>query len=196
MRDARGALITAVAPGSPADRAGLHEGDVVRSFNKLAIDDANGLRDAIAQSGPGSKVDLLIVRAGQALSVTTEISEMPENTPAEPAPAPQPGRGPGVQSAPLPGPENVLSGLTVAGIPDTLRPSLPGNVSGVIITQVQPGSAAANSLRVGDVIEEINKHPVPTVRDFETLAREVRATDRVLMFICRGRARSFVVVGP
>jgi serine protease Do len=198
VKDLHGALVTEVVPGSPAERAGVKPGDVLRSFNQQAIASPATLRDLIAKSEIGSKVTLGILRDGQETSVTTEITEVPLVAGAQPSirpalPAPS---QPNQPSAPLRAHANVLAGLTVNAIPPNLRDSLPQDISGVIVSEIQPGTPAAEKLRVGDVIEEINKSPVPTVRDFDAVAQEIGPGDRALLFVCRGRSRAFVVLSP
>jgi S1-C subfamily serine protease len=198
VKDGAGALITEVTPGSPADRAGVKAGDVLRTFNQQPITSPGTLRDLIAKSDIGSKVTLGILRDGQDMKVTTEISEMPlvagassSNRPAGPAPGTS-----NQQSAPIRPHANALAGLTVATIPPNLREALPQNVTGVVVTEIQPGSPAADKLLVGDVVVEIGSYAVPSVRDFDSVAQEIGATDRVRLFIWRGRSGTFVMLAP
>jgi serine protease Do len=79
IRDMRGALVTDVLAGSPAERAGLQPGDVIRSVNGRPVADATAYRDLIASLPVGTKVELGIIRDGQQGSITAEIAEMPES---------------------------------------------------------------------------------------------------------------------
>jgi C-terminal processing protease CtpA/Prc len=68
-----------------------------------------------------------------------------------------------------------------------------------MVVSVDPDSIAAQSsdpLRPGDVIEEIDRKPVASVGDFEKLVKETPGSKPTLLFICRGKARSFLVLGP
>lgn len=198
LKDAQGALITEVSPGSPADRAGVKAGDVLRSFNQQPITSPGTLRDLIAKSEIGSKVTLGILRDGKEMSVTTEISEMPlvagASSAGHPA-APAPGSS-NQQSAPIHPHASALAGVTVAAIPPNLRDSLPQNVTGVVVTEIQPDTPAAEKLLVGDVIVEIGSYAVPSVRDFDAVAQELGPNDRVRVFVWRGRSGVFVVLSP
>ncbi len=89
--DGKGALVTDVTPGSPAERSGIRPGDVIRSFNGRTIPDATAMRDLIRQAGIGTKVVLGIVRDGAPLSVSTETSEVPPGQAMAPREAPRPG---------------------------------------------------------------------------------------------------------
>jgi Do/DeqQ family serine protease len=75
LKETRGAIVSGVTPGSAADRAGVKRGDVIESFNGQAVHDTNSLRNRVAQSGPGSAADLLIVRDGGERHVTVTLDE-------------------------------------------------------------------------------------------------------------------------
>lgn len=82
LRVSEGAVILYVLPSSPAEKAGLKAGDVIRSFNGRPVRDILGLRSLVAESDIGARVELGIVRDGQDTTLTAEIAE----TPAQPAP--------------------------------------------------------------------------------------------------------------
>ncbi len=74
------------------------------------------------------------------------------------------------------------------------RLDLPPETKGVVINQINPDSPAADVLRDGDMIEEVNQTPVATARDFERVVAALPAKRDVMLSIVRDRARSFVVV--
>jgi serine protease Do len=201
LPDARGVYVAEVVPGSPAQRAGIQPGDVVRSFNGRPINDANALRDRIVQAGVGAKVELGVIREGREQTVATEIAELPP-TPVQPPavqspPAPRALTPPPPTSkAPAQRPANVLAGISVGPLPSTIRDNLPQEIAGVMVRQVEPNSPAGDKLLVGDIIEEVNKRPVPTVQDYEAVAQSISPGDRALLFICRGRTRAYVALSP
>ncbi len=77
LPDANGALVLGVLPGSPAERAGLREGDVIRWFNGQPISDLYALRERVAGTELRGKVELGILRDRREQSVVTEIVEAP-----------------------------------------------------------------------------------------------------------------------
>jgi serine protease Do len=194
LSDTKGALLAEVAPGSPAEKAGLKTGDVVRKFNGQAIRGVQDFQKRIASAEVGAKVQLAIVREGKDLSLTAEIAERPPPGSAGETPA-TPNAPPGLQPpVPAPGAGQALAGVGVAEIPPSTRPSLPDNVHGVIVTQVDPGSPAAGVLQPGDAIEEINRQPINSVSDFQRIAKTLRPGERLVLYIARGKTRSFVVL--
>ncbi len=85
--DAAGALLHDVAPNSPAARAGLKPGDIIRRLNGHGIPNSTALRDRIAAMGAGSKIEILFLRNGKEQTITVEITEPPaEAGPSAPGP--------------------------------------------------------------------------------------------------------------
>jgi serine protease Do len=77
-----------------------------------------------------------------------------------------------------------------------MRDFLPENAGGVLVAQVQPGSIAGQTLQPGDIIEEINERAIESVEDFEKVAQSLAPDAKALLYIIRGRSRSFVVLTP
>ncbi len=112
-----------------------------------------------------------------------------------PFPFQRPPRNPQQQQPPAPEEEQQpLAGITVAPIPQNRRPDYPDNISGVMVTEVDPSLFPGNLLRPGDVIEEIARQPIESVEDFEKVAASLSPGQSVLISICRGKVRSFIVV--
>nr|NIO05967.1 PDZ domain-containing protein [Pseudomonadota bacterium]NIS72044.1 PDZ domain-containing protein [Pseudomonadota bacterium] len=89
-------------------------------------------------------------------------------------------------------------GLTVQNITPEIAQGLGvEEASGVVITQVTPGSPAAEAgLRRGDVIQEVNRKPVENVEDFGRAIEEARGQKSILFLIRRGEGSLFVTVSP
>jgi serine protease Do len=81
LSEAVGALITAVKPGSPAEKAGLRRGDVILGVNGKILADPAGLRRALEGKSPGTKIQLSVVRNGREYTVMTEVAALAEERP-------------------------------------------------------------------------------------------------------------------
>lgn len=79
LADTRGALVTDVVSNSPAQRAGLEPGDVIRAYNGRPVEDAWAYRNIIGAAPIGSKAELKILRDGQEMTLTTQVAELPES---------------------------------------------------------------------------------------------------------------------
>lgn len=190
VKAAAGAVVTQIAADSPAEKAGLKSGDIIVKFNGRVLKGVQDLRSRVAQTPLGTKVELGVVRSGAEITVSTEIAEQPAEFQSSQSSAPF------SPSAPQDGTETVLSGVSVAEIPAAHRPDLPDNVKGVLVTAVEADSIGAHLLEPGDVIEEINRQPVASVADFEKIAKTLKPDEKQMLFICRGKTRSFVVLTP
>lgn len=154
-----GALVTQVQPGSPAEKSGIKEGDVITEFDGAKIKDVNQLRNSVAATAPGTKIAMKIDREGHQENVTSEVGELPAT---EAAMAEE-----GMQSA-----ESL--GLELENLTPQLAPHLrTRRTSGVVVSMVAPGSVAESAgLVPGDIIVSINSKKVETVKDFTSIATE------------------------
>jgi serine protease Do len=75
LKDVRGALVTDVFAGGPADQAGIERGDVIVAWNGQPVDNKTTLSFLIARTEVGSAVECMIVRDGQALTKTVKVTE-------------------------------------------------------------------------------------------------------------------------
>jgi serine protease Do len=151
-----GALVGDVNSGSPADKAGLKSGDVIMQLNGQPIEDASQLKLRVAETPPGSKVQLTVNRNGESKTFDVTLGNLPENKVAKTAEE----SGTAQKEA--------LAGVGVADLDQNTRAELdiPPQVQGAVITQVAPESAAYQAgLRPGDVITELNHKPVKNAQD-------------------------------
>lgn len=156
-KQAKGVLVNQVEPNGPAAQAGLKVGDVITQFNGHDTNDPNTFRNEVAQTAPGTQVTLTVTRDGkeQQLKATLSDSSNLQQTASG-----QNGGGGAESGGRL--------GVTVQPLtPDIASQlNLPGNVKGLVVTQVDPmGPAADAGLQAGDVIEQINHQPVQSTAD-------------------------------
>jgi serine protease Do len=202
LPDTRGALIGGVQAESPAAKAGLQPGDVIRKFDGREVRDFNDLRKRVAAAKIDSTVKTEVLRNGQPLDLSVTIREAPQRARMAALPAPPPA---GVVPQPLPpsapapaGTAGALTGVEVTGLtPDLVaRYRLPENIAGVLVSEVAPASPARGRLRPGDVIEQINDTPVATPGEFAAAAGALASDEAAMLLLARGRVRSFEVITP
>jgi Do/DeqQ family serine protease len=188
MKEVRGVIINAVTPGSPAERAGLKQGDVIVAFNGAPIVDSNSLRNSVAGSAPGTEVTLTILRDGKEQQVRATLGELtPPNVNTAPRGSETPGAG-----------ESNKFGLTVTPLTPELASRLGVNAQtrGVVVNQIDPASPAANiGLQQGDVIVQVNRQAVTS--NAELQAALERAGDRPALLLVNRRGNNmFLTLRP
>jgi serine protease Do len=195
-----GVFVDEVIPGSPAAEAQLQKGDIIRKFNGHEVKNLPLLRSLIAQAGLNKKVELEIDRDDKPMKLTAEIKEEPiDDRTARVSPRqeqPQPQTPPEANDQG----EEASGGLTSIRVsdltPDMARQlDLPNNARGVVVTNVDPDSGAAE-LQKGDVIEEINQQPVTSVSDYNKIVASLNPAQPQVLSVCRHRMRSFLVLRP
>ena len=163
-----GVLVNQVTPKGPADQAGLKAGDIITTVDSKPIKDGDALVTDIAARKPGSTVHLGYVRSGQTSTATLTIADRAKLYAAQPSS--QNGQN-GPESAPNAS-EGKL-GVTVEAVPGPLASK---GIKGVLVTQVKPGSFADESgLTPGLVITEINRQPVTSIEQFQSLVSALKA---------------------
>src|SRR5271156_518644 len=174
---ANGVVIMGVEPGSPAEKAGLKGGDVIRAVNGKQIKTGNDLGNTIAQAPIGSKVKLNYVR-DRAAKETTAVVE--DRTRVFPTQAGRVGDQPG-EAAPA------EFGLRV----DSLTPDRASHVGmegqrGVLVTDVDPASFADDlGFGRGDVITEINREPITSLDDYKKSVAKLKPGQNVVFKVLR-----------
>src|SRR5271170_7588791 len=183
-----GVAVANVVGDSPAAKAGLKVGDVITAVNGSNVDDVNAFRLQIAGFAPNTTVHLKVDRSGQTMDVAVTLSEF--NLEAE-------NKGGGEGNLPGGGEKGALKGLSVQGLSSDLRQQLqlPDGTQGVVITQVDPESAASVAgLQQGDIIVQVNRKPVNSVSEFNAAVNAGASRESTLLLVKTGPGTHFVVV--
>jgi len=178
--ESSGVLVGGASPDSAAEKAGLKDGDVILEFNGKKVTDPRSLQLLVAQTAPGTKVTLRILRseAGDKpaeKSVTATLQELPRE-----ALSPTGRGGPGEHRQ---SDKDALDGVEVTDLDARTRRSLdiPTNIRGALVVNVdQDSSSAEAGLRAGDIILEMNRQPVRNADEAVALSEKVKG-DRVLL---------------
>jgi serine protease Do len=186
LQDTRGALVAAIVDGSPAQKAGIEVGDVIRSFNGIPINDSSDLPPLVGAMAPGSRAKLTVLRGDKTLDYDVVLSQLNEGIaagmPDQPAPAADPSNPLGLVGQPLEGDDRRQLGL---------KPN-----EGVGIARIE-GLAARNAgLQPGDVVLRVGNATVGTPAALDRELDKVKAGQTVMLLVRRGGATQFVAVTP
>ncbi len=175
-----GVLIAEVADNSPAKKAGLKSGDIILKMNGQKVYDIGELRNKIALTPPGTKVTFDILREGKQKKVTVTIEEKPGTVTVAASR------------------HEVLKqlGLVVQDLsPDLAQQFGYREGQGVLVAEVEPGSLAASvGIQPGQLIEEVNRVKVHSVKEFLNALSKSQKTKRVLLKIRDGDMSRYVAL--
>jgi serine protease Do len=174
------AVVTEVAEASPAAEAGIKTGDVVIEFNGRTVPRSADFPGIIADTPPGQRIILKVLRDKKEHTIAVKIGELPDDhDPHQPAETRDPELGLRVQRI----------------TPEAARRLGLSSSKGLLVVEVQPGSPADQvGIEPADVIREVNQRAVSSVKDFERATRQGRRGDRILLLVQRGDNAVFFAV--
>jgi serine protease Do len=172
LQGEHGALVTVVTPDSPGAKAGLKQGDVILTFNGNDVSRLHDLPRLVAETAPDTSAKMKVWRDGKTTELPATLGELPNNEQV---------------AAATNGQEQDESaradalGMHLAALNSQLRRELHTgkDVQGVVITRVDPGSAAAEvGLSEGDVVVAIDQQPVKTPQEAAAKLKEAAASPK------------------
>jgi serine protease Do len=170
LKEKKGALVSSVDAGGPADKAGIKQYDVIVEVNGQKVSDPNDLKFKVADIQPGTKVNIKVMRDGKEQNFTVTVEEL---EPAE-------------TKAKTQGTDKDL-GFNVRELTPTIarRYGLKTQ-QGLIVTLVKDFSEASRKrLAAGDIILEVNRKPVATVEDLERMLKRVESGQAIILLVRR-----------
>ncbi|WP_158548732.1 Do family serine endopeptidase [Parvularcula marina] len=191
-----GALVQSVTEGSPAEKAGFEEGDVVLEFDRTPVADATSLTRIVGALPPGKKVKAKVLRNGEEKNLTVTLAKR------DPLEARQASDENEESEAPAASEDREMSaGLTLSSLSDQSRRrlGLDDDVEGVLVSDVELGSEAAEAgFRRGMVLTRADNMPVKSVKDLEKAlqAAEKRGKEAVLVRVQTGQQGAFFLAMP
>lgn len=166
LSEASGALVVAPQAGSPGDKAGIKQGDIITALNGDTVKDARDLSRRIGALAPNTKVELSLWRSGKSQSVSVTLGDLASDDASKATAGQNDDKG-GQSSS-----EKALSSLGL-----TVAPADDGN--GLAITDVDPDSdAAARGLKTGEKITSVNNQQVAKAADVEKILEQAKKDGR------------------
>jgi serine protease Do len=188
LPDSSGALIADVLPGSPAEKAGIERGDVIRSVDGRAINESADLPPIIGNMAPGTKAKVTLFRDGRTVDKTVTVNQLDELAGNGSAPRPAADEGP---SRPSNG--NAL-GLVGQDLSAGERQRL-GLRSGEGVLIRNPGEAGADAgLRPGDVVLQVGRSSVGSASALDKELASVKSGQTVMLLVRRQGNTQFIAV--
>ncbi len=174
LKSKKGAMINGVEPGTPAEKAGLKQFDVITKINGQIIEDNNDLLFKIAEIRPGTKADLIVIREGEEQFFSIKLTKADDRE---------------IPEAPESSDDDI--GYSVEDLTTSIADRYGfRSQEGVLIMSVTPYSEAQEEgIQPGDIILEINRQPVKNVRDFQKIIKKIDKGRAYLLLLSRERGR-------
>ncbi len=183
LKQTQGALVSDVNEDSPAEQAGFKQGDVIIGYQGSPVEDPVAVQRIVTRTPVGTKATVKVARNGNEMDLTVTIGEQPDTVK--------------IASFEQGSSEHPLAGVAVQELdPQIARDlGLTKKTQGVVVMDVEPDSLASQAgLTQGDVIREINKQPVNSVKDYEKIMSSLKKDQQVLLLINRRGASLFLSV--
>ena len=180
MESRDGALITQVVNDSPAEVAGIEEGDVIVKFDNKKISDPSNLRNIVSLMPPGSKSDIVVFRNGNKKILKVTLQELKD----------------GKQVAVKTSSNTSVLGLELKEINSALiqKYNLKEDDGKIIVVAVEPGSEAADKgLVEGDVIKRVGTQQVRSLKEFKKKEKASRARGSLLLLVKKNDGSSLFI---
>ena len=180
LEQRQGALIADIGKDTPASKSDLERGDIIVSMDGKEVKDATALKNMVATTAPGTKVTFGIIRKGEKKEIAVTLGEFPEKETMAAAAA-----------------NGAFNGLHVVDLTGTIRAryNIPEEITGVAVDEVDPQSAAAGVLQPGDVIRQINRQDINSVKDFMDVTEKLPKDASLLLLIYRNGVHIWITIG-
>ncbi len=176
----QGVLVAQITKDSPAENAGLKQGDIIVELDGKPIENVGSLRNQVALKAPGTKVKVSVLRNGKQETITITIGKLPES---------------GQMAAVSP---HVLDnlGLTVKTLTNDIAEQLGyQGEKGAVVTEVKSGSVAEMAgIRPGALIKEVNRKRIQSADEFERVVEQTPKHGTVLILIREGGFSRYVAL--
>ena len=174
LRDTGGALVASVAPGSPSDKGGIKDGDIILEFDGKKIKEMSELPRIVADTEVGKKVKVLIWRNKREINKVIVLGrlETSEDFKSQGVVTEKPK-------------ENSIDGLKInvrlLNKEDIKERNLPKNTTGLVITKIEKDSPV-NYLQVNNIIVEAQKKKINTIGDLDNIVKlALKGVDKSLL---------------
>jgi serine protease Do len=192
VKDLTGSLVSGVMKGSPAEKAGIRQGDVILEYNGRLVEDTGHLRNMVSQTPINTKVKIKLLRNKKEVEVEVHIAELPKKLAETSSGEDESEENNDEESS-------ALAGLVVRELtPDLARHfGFEESDKGVVVVKIETASKLFEAgIRPGDIILQINQKNVTTLEEYTKIASKIKAKERLLFLLRRRGQDLFVTVRP
>jgi len=182
---ARGAEVSMVEAGGPAEKGGVKVGDIILKFNGQAIETTRDLPRLVGATKVGSRASVTVWRRGQQIDVPVTIVALEDEKAVTAKPQP---------NKPAPGAAPNALGLHVSNLNAEQRRGL--RVEGAVVVDASEGRAAAAGVREGDLILQMNNVEIKDAAQFNALASKLDPKKSVAVLVRREDVTQYLVIKP
>ena len=179
LQDRQGALVADVVSGGPADQGGIKRGDVIIAFNGKVVEDSRHLPVLVAAAPVNQEATVTILRNGHEQKLSMKVGQLPEDKTASEKPV------------------HPVAGKWGLQLRD-LNPQIAQRFNlkedkGVVVAGLEPGSRAAEAgMQRGDLILEVNRQPVGSVKEVLENIDRSQDKDHLLLLVQRDSGKFFL----
>lgn len=210
----RGVLVQEVHEGTPGEKAGLKKDDVIQKVDGKDIVSPEELQAEVRKHSAGERIALHLIRDGKPQEITVTLADLPKQLPTrtpgkresdkkdekqQGKPAPHEEKSPGPFGKPTPAPkQGAWRGMGVQDLDAAAREyyKLAKDAKGALVSVVEDsGPAATANIEVGDVVKEVNRQPVASAKDFESIVKGL-GNKPALLLVTRDGKTKLATVNP
>lgn len=182
----KGALVSGVEAGAPADKGGVEAGDIITKFDGKEVDKVSDLPRMVGSTKPGTKSTVTVFRRGQTRDLTVTVAEIePEKSEVIAAAA---------EPKAIASPAAKKLGLSLSELPDTKRKAL--KIKGGVLVDSASEAAARAGLREGDVILSVANIEVINLQGFEEALSGADKSKAINVLYRRGDWAQYALIRP
>ena len=182
LKEDKGALVADVTAGGPAQKAGIHRGDVIVAFDGKEIKDSSELPYRVASTPVGKVVPVAILRKGQEKTIQVEIEELKADQTSDE----------GTQGKQ----ESTTLGMHLENLTPEIANALGlSETKGVVVVEVETGGPASDAgIQPGDIILELDQEAVKGIKQFNKKINAHKPGETILLLINRKGATVFLTL--
>lgn len=180
LKAMQGILVSQVSDDSPAEKAGLQQGDLIVQYQGKPVKDVGSFRNSVSLTAPGSTAELTVLRNGKQVELRVKIGQLTKQK----------------MSAQDSTQRSDEIGLVVQTLTTELAEQFNGKAGeGVVVTDVRQGSIAAMAgIEPGTIILQINRVSVSSAEEFARLVKQGANKQHLLLLVRMDGMQRFIAL--